>query len=163
MNKDENLNFSPEKKKINYHEENPKLVKKEKKRQSLGVTKNIDHKENINEHNIKLNFDENMIINKNIFSFQNNNCISQPINVNNVPNNSFNINNNILDDFLEELENEEKEKNKINFDKNDKPIENELKGLFERRKYNAYFQTSRTQNQQFSNIWNDFHQKRDKL
>jgi hypothetical protein len=96
-------------------------------------------------------------------SFQNNNCISQPINVNNVPNNSFNINNNILDDFLEELENEEKEKNKINFDKNDKPIENELKGLFERRKYNAYFQMSRTQNQQFSNIWDDFHQKRDKL
>ena len=144
MNKDENLNFSPEKKKINYHEENPKLVKKEKKRQSLGVIKNIDHKENINEHNIKLNFDENMIINKNIFSFQNNNCVSQPINPNNIPNNNFNINNNILDDFLNELE-------------------NELKGLFERRKYNAYFQTSRTQNNQFSNIWDDFHQKRDKL
>ena len=163
MNKDENLNFSPEKKKINYHEENPKLVKKEKKRQSLGVTKNIDHKENINEHNIKLNFDENMIINKNIFSFQNNNCVSQPINQNNIPNNNFNINNNILDDFLNELENEENEKNKNYFNNNDKPIENELKGLFERRKYNAYFQTSRTQNNQFSNIWDDFHQKRDKL
>ena len=163
MNKDENLNFSPEKKKINYHEENPKLVKKEKKRQSLGVTKNIDHKENINEHNIKLNFDENMIINKNIFSFQNNNCVSQPINPNNIPNNNFNINNNILDDFLNELENEENEKNKNYFNNNDKPIENELKGLFERRKYNAYFQTSRTQNNQYSNIWDDFHQKRDKL
>ena len=159
----DNLNFSPEKKKINYYEENPKLIKKAKKRQSLVNTKNIEHNENINEHNIKLDFDENMQINQNIFSFQNNNSISQPININNVPNNNFNINNNILDDFLQELEDEENEKNKNCFDKNDKPIENELKGLFERRKYNAYFQTSRTQKDQCSNIWDDFHQKRDKL
>ena len=35
MNKQQNLDFSPEKKKINYYEENPKLVKKEKKKRII--------------------------------------------------------------------------------------------------------------------------------
>ena len=162
MDKKDNYNLSPEKKKINYYEQNPKLLKREKHRQSLGNHKIDIYDENINEENIKLNFKENTAINPGIFDIQNNFSISQPVNI---ANNNPNLNmNNILDDFLNELENEENEKNTNYYDNNDKqPITNELKGLFERNKYNAYFKTSRTQNNQFSNIWDDFHQKRDKL
>ena len=151
MNKGQNSEYSPEKKRINYYEENPKLVKKERKRQSLVNNKNIENRENFDEQNIKINFEENMNINPNI-----------NLNIFDI-NNNFSINNNILDDFLNEIENEENEKNKINIEKSQNSIESELKGLFQRSKYNVYFQTSRTQNQQFSNIWDDFHQKRDKL
>ena len=42
-------------------------------------------------------------------------------------------------------------------------LKSELNGVFEKNKYNIYFQASRTQNPQFSNVWEDFHQKRDKL
>ena len=167
MNKGENSEYSPEKKRINYYEENPKLVKKERKRQSLANNKNIENRENVDEQNIKLNFEDNININPNInlniFDLNNNFSISQPMNQNNLQKENFSINNNNLDDFLKEIENEENEKNKNNFEKSQNSIENELKGLFQRSKYNVYFQTSRTQNQQFSNIWDDFHQKRDKL
>ena len=167
MNKQQNLEFSPEKRKINYYEENPKAVKKERQRQSLGNKKIIEHKENIDDQNIKINFDENIIINPDNLDLQNNNfSISQPIDPNtgsnNINNNNFCMNN-ILDDFLNELEDEENSKNKIFLNKNESSIAEELKGQFKRNKYNVYFQTSRTQNQQFSNIWDDFHQKRDTL
>ena len=162
MNKSKNSHFSPEKKKINYYEENPKLVKREKKRESFNNNKIlIDSRENINEENIKINFDENMNIKTELLNFDNNFSISQPINPNNIQNNNFSMNNNILDDFLNEIENEEKEKNYLG--KKDISIGEELKGSFQRNKYNNYFQTSRTQYNQFSNIWDDFHQKRDKI
>ena len=167
MIKQGNFEFSPEKRKINYYEENPKAIKKERQRQSLENNKIIAHKENIDEQNIKINFDENIKINPGILNLQNNNfCISQPIDPNSLQNNISNnfCMNNILDDFLNELEDEEKGKSQNFFNnKNEGSIGDELKGLFKRNKYNAYFQTSRTQNQQFSNIWDDFHQKRDKL
>ena len=166
MNKQGNFDFSPEKRKINYHEENPKVVKKERQRQSLENNK-IAHKENIDEQNIKINFDENIKINPGILNLQNNNyCVSQPLDPKDLQNNHISDNfcmNNILDDFLDELEDEEKTKSQNFMNKNEGSIGDELKGLFKRNKYNAYFQTSRTQNQQFSNIWDDFHQKRDKL
>ena len=165
MNKQGNFEYSPEKRKINYYEENPKAVKKERQRQSFENNK-IAHKENIDEQNIKINFDENIKINPGILNLQNNNyCISQPLDPNNLQNNISNnfCMNNILDDFLDELEDEEKFKSQNFMNKNECSIGDELKGMFKRNKYNAYFQTSRTQNQQFSNIWDDFHQKRDKL
>ena len=165
MNKQGNFEFSPEKRKINYYEENPKAVKKERQRQSFENNK-IAHKENIDEQNIKINFDENIKINPGILNLQNNNfCVSQPSDQNNMQNNIGNnfCMNNILDDFLNELEDEEKVKSQNFMNKNECSIGDELKGMFKRNKYNAYFQTSRTQNQQFSNIWDDFHQKRDKL
>ena len=102
-----------------------------------------------------------MNINTELLNFDNNFSISQPINPNNIQNNNFSMNNNILDDFLNEIENEEKEKNYLG--KKDITIGEELKGSFQRNKYNNYFQTSRTQYNQFSNIWDDFHQKRDKI
>ena len=165
MNKQGNFEFSPEKRKINYYEENPKAVKKERQRQSFENNK-IAHKENIDEQNIKINFEENIKINPGILNLQNNNfCVSQPSDQNNMQNNIGNnfCMNNILDDFLNELEDEEKVKSQNFMNKNECSIGDELKGMFKRNKYNAYFQTSRTQNQQFSNIWDDFHQKRDKL
>ena len=165
MNKQGNFEYSPEKRKINYYEENPKAVKKERQRQSFQNNK-IAHKENIDEQNIKINFEENIKINPGILNLQNNNyCISQPIDPNNMQNNISNnfCMNNILDDFLNELEEEEKVKSQNFMNKNEGSIGDELKGMFKRNKYNAYFQISRTQNQQFSNIWDDFHQKRDKL
>ena len=166
MNNQGNFEYSPEKRKINYYEENPKAVKKERQRQSLENNKIIAHKENIDEQNIKINFDENIKINPGILNLQNNNfCVSQPSDQNNMQNNIGNnfCMNNILDDFLNELEDEEKVKSQNFMNKNECSIGDELKGMFKRNKYNAYFQTSRTQNQQFSNIWDDFHQKRDKL
>ena len=165
MNKQQNLDFSPEKKKINYYEENPKLVKKEKKRESLDNNKKNEFQENINNQNNVLNFEENINNKPGIVNSTNNCCISQPINNNNLQNdndNKFCINN-ILDDFLNELEEEEKDKNQNCLYNNGGPIADELKGAFKRNKYNTYFQTSRTQNNQFSNMWDDFHQKRDKL
>ena len=165
MNKQGNFEYSPEKRKINYYEENPKAVKKERQRQSFENNK-IAHKENIDEQNIKINFEENIKINPGILNLQNNNfCVSQPSDQNNMQNNIGNnfCMNNILDDFLNELEDEEKVKSQNFMNKNECSIGDELKGMFKRNKYNAYFQTSRTQNQQFSNIWDDFHQKRDKL
>ena len=161
MDKNDQYSFSPEKKKINYYEQNPKLLKKEKQRQSLGHHQINAYDENINNENMKLNFQDNIKINPGILDLQSNFSVSQPINMNNIPNDNFCMNN-ILDDFLNELENEENEKNKNYYDE-ERPITNELKGLFERSKYHAYFKTSRTQNSQFSNVWDDFHQKRDKL
>ena len=156
MNNEEKMSYSPEKKKINYYEENPKLFKKQKLRASL---ENHDIEKDINEYmgGNKINFVDNLRINSDILDMQNNCSVSQPITNNN--SNKFDTGN-ILDDFLNELENEEK--NGINSINNDEPLKAELNGLFTKNKYNAYFQTSKTQNPQYT-VWNDFHQKRDKL
>ena len=156
-NNEEKMTYSPENKKINYYEQNPKLFKKQRLRPSLNKNSIIDNEQNINN---EINFNENMIINNGILDMQNFNCVSQPINARNLQNNNSQ-NYNILDDFLEELENEEKGNN--NFINNEEPMGSELKQNFARNKYTTFFQTSRTQAPQFSNIWEDFHQKRDKL
>ena len=44
-----------------------------------------------------------------------------------------------------------------------KPMTNELNKLFERNGYSTYFHPSRTQQSVNSKIWDDFHQKREKL
>ena len=163
MIKHNNYELSPEKRKINYYEENPKILKKERKRQTLDNLKKIELKENINNRNIKLDFEDyiNDNINQGILNLQNNFSISQPLDPNNQLNNNNEIfSNNIFDDFLNEMENEENGKN---INKKGTSIADDFKGSFQRDKYNAYFHTSRTQNQEFSNFWNDFHQKRDKL
>ena len=155
-NNGEKMNYSPENKKINYYEQNPKLFKKQRQRPSL-IKNSQMKKEDINN---ELNFNENMIINNGILDMQNYNCVSQPINPRNLENNKSQ-NYNILDDFLDELENEENRNN--NIINNEEPMGSELKRNFARNKYTTYFQVSRTQSPQFSNIWEDFHQKRDKL
>ena len=166
-NNEERMNYSPQNKKINYYEQNPKLFKKQRQRPSLNKHSLINDTEidnDSNNINSKINFDEELKFNQGIFEMQNNICVSQPINPNNfkTKNNFDNFcSGNILDDFLDEIENEEKESNyPIN---KDEPMKSELNVLFEKNKYNTYFQTSRTQNPQFSNVWEDFHQKRDKL
>ena len=155
-NNGEKMDYSPENKKINYYEQNPKLFKKQRQRQSL-IKNSQMKKEDINN---ELNFNENMIINNGILDMQNYNCVSQPINPRNLENNKSQ-NYNILDDFLDELENEENRNN--NIINNEEPMGSELKRNFARNKYTTYFQISRTQSPQLSNIWEDFHQKRDKL
>ena len=155
-NNGEKMNYSPENKKINYYEQNPKLFKKQRQRPSL-IKNSQMKKEDINN---ELNFNENMIINNRILDMQNYNCVSQPINPRNLENNKSQ-NYNILDDFLDELENEENRNN--NIINNEEPMGSELKRNFARNKYTTYFQISRTQSPQLSNIWEDFHQKRDKL
>ena len=155
-NNGEKMNYSPENKKINYYEQNPKLFKKQRQRPSL-IKNSQMKKEDINN---ELNFNENMIINNGILDMQNYNCVSQPINPRNLENNKSQ-NYNILDDFLDELENEENRNN--NIINNEEPMGSELKRNFARNKYTTYFQISRTQSPQLSNIWEDFHQKRDKL
>ena len=160
MNNNEQ-NLSPKNKKINYYEENPKLFKKGRPRTSLERIP-ILNDENVNDNtNIRLNFDENIKLNQGELNMQSNSSVSQPINYNNIPNNNRFSLNNVLDDFLNELDEEEQNKNGLN----NKGISmaSELNGLFERNKYSAYFQTSKTQNPQFSNVWEDFHQKRDKI
>ena len=92
---------------------------------------------------------------------QGNLSVSQPNNYNNIPNNNCFSLNNVLDDFLNELD--EEEQNKKGFNSKGISMASELNGVFERNKYSTYFQTSRTQNPQISNIWYDFHQKRDKI
>ena len=151
-NPKDTMNYSPEKRKINYYEQNPKLFKKKRLRPSLNENPNI------NGSNTQINF--NMEYNDGILNMLNNNIsVSQPMNQSNI-NNSNDYKFNILDDFLDELE---KENNGMNcFISQEKPMGSELKELFTRNKYNAYFQTSRTQNPQF-NAWEDFHHKRDKL
>ena len=166
MNKQNDLQLSPEKRKINYYEENQKIIKREKQRQSLHNIIKVELKENINDENFKFDFEEhiNNNINPEILNLQNGNSISQPIDLIKQSNNNNEIfGNNILDDFLNEIENEENGKNKNYINNKEMSIADELKGSFQRNKYNVYFQTSRTQNQQFSNFWDDFHQKRDKL
>jgi len=159
--KDEKMNHSPENKKINYYEQNPKLLKKQRPRDSLDRYPRINNENIFNNENIKLNFDDN-ISNQGIINKQNNYSISQPVNTSNIPkNNNFGMNN-ILDDILDELEDEDKGQNS-NYSSNKNLMASELNGLFQRNKYNAYFQTSRTQNPNFLNVWEDFHQKRDKL
>ena len=165
MNNNENkqrINYSPENKKINYYEQNPKLFKKQKLRPTLNKNIIINDNENYNFINSKINFDDdNMKINYGILDMQSNNCVSQPINSNNLKKNNNFCSGNILDDFLDELEKEEKDENyTVN---KEESLKSELNGLFEKNKYNIYFQTSRTQNPHFSNVWEDFHQKRDKL
>ena len=155
-NNGEKMNYSPENKKINYYEQNPKIFKKQRQRPSL-IKNSQMKKEDINN---ELNFNENMIINNGILDMQNYNCVSQPINPRNLENNKSQ-NYNILDDFLDELENEENRNN--NIINNEEPMGSELKRNFARNKYTTYFQISRTQSPQLSNIWEDFHQKRDKL
>ena len=155
-NNGEKMNYSPENKKINYYEQNPKLFKKQRQRPSL-IKNSKMKKEDINN---ELNFNENMIINNGILDMQNYNCVSQPINPRNLENKKSQ-NYNILDDFLDELENEENRNN--NIINNEEPMGSELKRNFARNKYTTYFQISRTQSPQLSNIWEDFHQKRDKL
>ena len=155
-NNGEKMDYSPENKKINYYEQNPKLFKKQRQRPSL-IKNSQMKKEDINN---ELNFNENMIINNGILDMQNYNCVSQPINPRNLENNKSQ-NYNILDDFLDELENEENRNN--NIINNEEPMGSELKRNFARNKYTTYFQISRTQSPQLSNIWEDFHQKRDKL
>ena len=166
MNKQNDLQLSPEKRKINYYEENPKIIKREKQRQSLHNIKKVELKENINDENFKFDFEEhiNNNINPEILNLQNGNSISQPIDLIKQSNNNNEIfGNNILDDFLNEIESEENGKNKNYINNKEMSIADELKGSFQRNKYNVYFQTSRTQNQQFSNFWDDKKQKRDKL
>jgi len=154
MNNEQNL--SPKNKKINYYEENPKLFKKGRPRVSLERIPIND--ENINDNtNIRLNFDDNIKLNQEMLNLQSNASVSQPINYNN---NSLSLNN-VLDDFLNELNEEEQDKKGYN--SKSISMASELNGLFERNKYSTYFQTSRTQNPQISNVWDDFHQKRDKI
>ena len=161
-NNEERMNYSPENKKINYYEQNPKLFKRQRQRTSLDVNPILNNENLNNNTNIRLDFDDNIKFNQGLLDIQNNFCISQPSNNNNFHNNNF-CAINILDDLINELESEEKEKN-MNYNKNkDQPMGSELKRLFERNKYSSFFQTSRTQNPQFPNIWDDFHQKRDKL
>ena len=155
------INYSPENKKINYYEQNPKLFKKQRLRPTLNKNIIINDNENYSDINSKINFDENMKINYGLLDIQSNSCVSQPINPGNLKKNNNCCNGNILDDFLDELEREEKGGNYMI--KKEESLKNELNGVFEKNKYNIYFQTSRTQNPQFSNIWEDFHQKRDKL
>ena len=164
MNNNENkerINYSPANKKINYYEQNPKLFKKQRLRPTLNKKIIINDNGNYSDINSKINFDENMKINYGLLDIQSNNCVSQPINPGNLKKNNNFCNDNILDDFLDELEKEEKDGNYMI--KKEESIKNELNGVFEKNKYNIYFQTSRTQNPQFSNVWEDFHQKRDKL
>ena len=119
-NNGEKMNYSPENKKINYYEQNPKLFKKQRQRPSL-IKNSKMKKEDINN---ELNFNENMIINNGILDMQNYNCVSQPINPRNLENNKSQ-NYNILDDFLDELENEENRNN--NIINNEEPMGSELK------------------------------------
>ncbi len=152
------MNFSPVKKKINYYEQNPKLFKKNRIRPSLNGNP-INENCNINNANVQIDFNDNIEFNDRILDMQNNICISQPINPSNIKIND-NVKFNILDDFLNELENED---NRMDYFINkDKPMSSELKELFTRNKYTTYFQTSRTQNPHI-NAWDDFHHKRDKL
>jgi hypothetical protein len=154
-------NLSPKNKKINYYEENPKLFKKGRPRASLERI-SILNDENLNDNtNIRLNFDDNIILNPDVLTMPGNSSVSQPNNYNNIPNNNCFSLNNVLDDFLNELD--EEEQNKKGFNSKGISMASELNGLFERNKYSTYFQTSRTQNPQISNIWDDFHQKRDKI
>ena len=160
MNNNEQ-NLSPKNKKINYYEENPKLFKKGRPRASLERI-SILNDENLNDNtNIRLNFDDNIKLNPGVLTMQGNLSVSQPNNYNNIPNNNCFSLNNVLDDFLNELD--EEEQNKKGFNSKGTSMASELNGLFERNKYSTYFQTSRTQNPQISNVWDDFHQKRDKI
>ena len=159
-NNHERINYSPENKKIIYYEENPKLFKKQRLRLSLDEYKLNNNENNMDNTNIRINFDDNIKFNQDLLEMNNNCCISQPSN--DIQNHNFN-GMNILDDLMNELEAEENENN-MNYIKNkDNPMGSELNKLFERNKYTSFFQTSRTQNPQFPNIWDDFHQKRDKL
>ncbi len=163
MKNNERMNYSPENKKINYYEQNPKLFKKQRLRPSLDK-KSIINEIDDSEYNVNNNICRPIDFNDNglkdgILEMKNNICISQPIN-NNLKNNNNFGNGNILEDFLDELENEDKNNDLMN---KKQSIKSELNGLFTKDKYNTYFQTSRTQDPQFNFVWNDFHQKRDKL
>ena len=167
MNNNERINYSPENKKINYYEQNPKLFKKQRLRPSLekkSIINEINDNEFINTNMTKpINIFDDSELRDGFLEMKNNVCVSQPININNnLKNNNNFCNVNILEDFLEELENDEKKANNYIINKNE-PMKSELNGLFTKNKYNIYFQTSRTQNSQYNNIWDDFHKKRDKL
>ena len=152
-NNAERINYSPENKKIHYYEQNPKLFKKQRLR-AINDINDIDNGGG------RINFEDNINFKQGLLDIQNNCCVSQPSN--NIQNNNFNAMN-ILDDLMNELENEENERNMNYIKDKDNPMGSELKRIFERNKYTSFFQTSRTQNPQVPNIWDDFHQKRDKL
>ena len=157
---EETMNYSPEKKKINYYEENPKLFKKKRLRPNINKNPISNNIGGVNISSSQINFNDNIEYNDRVLEMQNNISISQPIIPKNNKNNNV-IKCNILDDFLNELEKDGNSSTDY-FTNKEKPMGSELKELFTRNKYNAYFQVSRTQNPYY-NAWDDFLHKRDKL
>jgi len=179
-------NYSPKNNKIIYYEDNHKLLKKRKNRISIGKILIFDSssiKENdpnyTNKKNQRnINVKDNHNLNKSNEIYDSSNKIiyknyTQPvINRNNNKINITSINEidsikefGLLNDFFNELEDNENNNDKENnYMKNEnKPMTNELNKLFERNGYSTYFHPSRTQQSVNSKIWDDFHQKREKL
>ena len=162
-------NYSPINKKIKYYNENSKLFKKKKNRISIRKPLVFDSS-NIKENDINFINIDNIRIN----NFKTNNNHSKIICKNNTQPTNFKNNNDkkiksineidsikefgILDDFLNELEDNET----IIKKKEEKPLVKDLKKLFKRNGYFEYFHISRTQQNNNSKIWNDFHPKREK-
>ena len=171
-------NYSPNNKKIIYCEENYKPPKKKRNRISLGKPLFFDSS-NIKENDININDKKNQrylnVKEKNNFKKNyrmNDNSegkiyknYTQPANIRNKTNiNITSINEidsikgfGLLDDFINELEDNDNYQKKEN-----NPMTKELNKLFERKGYLSYFHPSRTQQTVNSNIWDDFHQKREK-
>ena len=171
-------NYSPNNKKIIYCEENYKPPKKKRNRISLGKPLFFDSS-NIKENDINiidkkkqryLNVKEKNNLKKNYGmndysegkTYKN---YTQPANIRNKININISSINEIdsikgfglLDDFINELEDNDNNKKKEN-----NPMTKELNKLFERKGYLSYFHPSRTQQTVNSNLWDDFHQKREK-
>lgn len=165
-------NYSPTNKKIYHNNEKPKLLKKRRTKLSLGK-KIIFDSSNYKENDINYNNINNIKIN----NVKNNNEIKnnkdEMICKNNTQPTFIKKNNNIssineihkikefgiLNDFLDELEDNET----IIKKEDDNSMTKELKKMFKRDGYFTFFHYSRTQDNINSNIWNDFHRKREKL
>ena len=159
IEKEETKNYSPEKKKITYYEQDPKLLKKERARVSFKKIDiedydNENEYEGINFKDNKLNFqDDDFRVNNEMINFNMNSFTQGEI----VNNNNININsqiNSYFDELLSDLD------KKINAE--DKVKQNSMKSDFSdgcgRSSFSTYFQSTRTQP-----IWEDFHLKRDKI
>jgi hypothetical protein len=159
-------NNSPTNKKKIYYEENYKQPKKKTNRISIEKPLFFDSsniKENDinlcnknNQRNINVKDIKNLKINYNTKKYKN---FTQPTIIRKKPNINISSINEIdsikefglLDDFLNELE-----ENDNNKEKENGPMTNELNKMFEKSEYLNYCHPSRTQQSFNSNQWDDF-------